>query len=112
MATSLSLSERDSVRKALSGPQLGSQGYPTKVTLHKMAQFSSARYESALNKKNGFVAKVTFIGYPWDPSWGPDNALWTLSRPEREADVAIGFRDLDLMFFHTSRSKIEPTFQI
>ena len=33
-----------------SGPQLGSQGYPRKVTFRRMAQFISVRYESALNQ--------------------------------------------------------------
>ena len=48
------------------------------------------------------LRKVTFIGYPWDPSWGPGDAFWTLTRPESETDVAIGFSDLDLVHFHTS----------
>ena len=50
MVTSLSLSEQDSVRKALSGPQLGSQGDPMKVTLGKIASIISVRYESAVNQ--------------------------------------------------------------
>ena len=50
MVMSNSLSEQDSVRKKSAGPRLGSQGYPTKVTLHKMAQLTSVRYESALNQ--------------------------------------------------------------
>ena len=36
--------------KKSAGPQLGSQGYPRKVTLRRMAQFISVRYESALNQ--------------------------------------------------------------
>ena len=36
--------------KNSAGPWLGSQGYPTKVTLHRIAQFISVRYESALNQ--------------------------------------------------------------
>ena len=48
MVMSISLSERDSVQKESAGPQLGSQGYPTKVTWHKTAQFISVRYERAL----------------------------------------------------------------
>ena len=47
MVMSISLSERDSVQTRSSGPQLG---YPTKVTLRKMAKFISVRYESALNQ--------------------------------------------------------------
>ena len=50
MVRSISLSGHDSVQKQSSGPQLGSQGYPTKVTLRKMAEFTSVRYESALNQ--------------------------------------------------------------
>ena len=48
-----------------SGPQLGSQGYPTKVAFGKMAQYSSVRYESALNPKLQFWAKGTkVVGLP------------------------------------------------
>ena len=36
--------------KKLAGPWLGSRGYPRKVTLHRMVQFISVRYESALNQ--------------------------------------------------------------
>ena len=37
-------------KKKSVGPHLGSQGYPRKVTLRRMAQFISVRYESALNQ--------------------------------------------------------------
>ena len=37
-------------KKKSAGPRLGSQGYPRKVTLHRMAQFISVRYKSALNQ--------------------------------------------------------------
>ena len=50
MVMSASLSGHDSVQKATLGPQLGSQGYPMKVTLGKIAQIISVRYESALNQ--------------------------------------------------------------
>ena len=50
METSISLSDCDSVLKLPWGPQLGSQGYPRKVTLCEIAQFSSVRYETAQNQ--------------------------------------------------------------
>ena len=50
MVMSISLSQRNNVQKQSSGSQLGSQGYPTKVTFSKMAQYLSVRYESALNQ--------------------------------------------------------------
>ena len=75
MEMSLSLSERDSVQKALSGPQLGSQGYPMKVTLRKMAQFI-----------NGVLP--TFFR--------------TLFCSEGEIDITIGFGYFDLVHFHAS----------
>ena len=40
-------------KKKSAGPQLGSQGYPRKVTLLRMAQIISVRYESALNQGCG-----------------------------------------------------------
>ena len=49
MVVSISLSEQDSVQKKSAGPQLGSQGHPTKVTLYRMVQFISVRYESAID---------------------------------------------------------------
>ena len=52
METSISLSDRDSVLKPPWGPQLGSQGYPRKVTLGWITQFSNVRYESALNQSS------------------------------------------------------------
>ena len=54
MVTSVSLSARDSVRKGLSGPELG---------------------------------------------------FWTLSCPERETDLAIEFRDLDLVHLNIGQTK-------
>ena len=36
--------------KKSAGPRLGSRGYPRKVTLRRMAQIISVRYESALNQ--------------------------------------------------------------
>ena len=89
MVRSISLSEQDSVRKKSAGPQLGSQGYPRKVKLHRMARFISVRYESALNQgsrtqwwclfhsqnntliNRTILCHLTFLGYPRDPSWGP-----------------------------------------
>ena len=49
MASCVSLSDGDIVQKLLSGPHLGYLGYLMKVNFCKMAQFSSVRYESALN---------------------------------------------------------------
>ena len=50
MVVFISLPEQDSVQKKSAGPKLGSQGYPRKVTLLRMAQIISVRYESALNQ--------------------------------------------------------------
>ena len=47
------------------------------------------------------LLKLTVLGYPGDPSWGPVSVFWTQSGPERETDLAIGFSDLDLVHFHT-----------
>ena len=58
MVMPISLSEQYSVRKKSAGPQLGSQGYPVKVTLRRMVQFISVRYESALKSE-----RDTAIGF-------------------------------------------------
>ena len=83
MVRSISLSEQDSVRKKSAGPQLGSQGYPTKVTLRRMAQFISVRYESApkqgsriqrwclFHSQNNTVSKKSWQ----DPCYGPKGTL-------------------------------------
>ena len=49
---------------------------------------------------------MNFVGYPWDPSWGPDDRFWTLSCPEREIDLTIGLGDLNLVHFHTPHLNI------
>ena len=68
-----------------SGPQLGSQGYPRKVTLRRMAQLISVRYERALNQGSQILRTL----------------FWTLLPPEGDKVEAIGFRNLVLGHFHT-----------
>ena len=55
---------------------------------------------------------MTFVGYPGAPGWGPDDIFWTLSPPESETHLAIGFSNLKLVHFHTltlNFGQSEPT---
>ena len=62
--------------------------------------FSALSYLTLVNW--AILCKVTFVGYPWDPSLGPADFFRTLSCSESELDITIGFGYLDLVHFHTS----------
>ena len=70
-------------------------------TLGTHGKFHTFRLSYLALENSAILCKVTFVGYPWDPSWGPDNAFRTLSCSESERDVTIGFSYLDLVHFHT-----------
>ena len=66
----------------------------------RLPWFSALSY---LTLKNwAILRKVTFVGYPWDPSLGPADFFWTLYCSGSEIDTTIGFGNLDLVHFHTS----------